>query len=325
MKAKMLDTRHSKITHEEFVRNINIIRTLRACITPTAMVAISTILNMMMLPYPLYCCYVSLDYMVEGRRSLYGVISSVGLTTLGLLLQIAVLKAYKSINDNNFHIGSQIKGFIAIMSTNVIAWDIITISDSPPIFYGTIVVNNLCFALIPCFCVLHNLYFIKAEKDIIEKAAPSSIATMDAMKSKTMFDQATIQMTQFDNQGDKAPTIFDVISDPALRDNFAKHLEREFAIENLLFIQEIVRYKSSNGENAQLIAKTLVKDFMLPDSLNEVNLPGPLVKATVKSIETSGHRVETFDDALHHILFMLETDQLPKFLKSQIYTNYCNK
>ena len=226
--------------------------------------------------------------------------------------------------QSNFHIGSQIKMLTIIAVVNVINWDILTLTDSYNLRYGLTIVHNICFSLNFILSIQHYSYFIRLEEREKNLDKDKTIATVDATKSIAMFDQATVQMTRF-NRGDATPTIYEIISDPELRDAFAKHLEREFAIENLLFIQDIVRYKSASKETASAISKRLLDDFMLPNSLHEVNLPGPLVKATVKSIETLGNRVETFDEALHHILFMLETDQLPKFLKSQIYRNYCNQ
>ena len=321
----MLDSRHNKLTRQEYDNNIKTIRTLRALITPKVMVLACIGTMLLTSPIVVYLYYICSDELVAGRRTMYGIITSSFLTSAGVTHTCVGIISYKWLNDNNFHIGSQTIIISAIAILNVINWDIISLMDSPDVFYGMLMVHNLCFSMIVVTSILHNLYFIQLDEQL-KNDSHNALKTIDATKSVALFEQATVQVSRFDNEcGNRVPTIYDVISDPDLREVFSNHLEREFAIENLLFIQEIVRYKSAGHEKGKAIAKILIDDFMLSNSLNEVNLPGPLVKATVKSIEGSGLRVDTFDEALHHILFMLETDQLPKFLKSNLYKKYLEK
>jgi hypothetical protein len=103
---------------------------------------------------------------------------------------------------------------------------------------------------------------------------------------------------------------------------FADFLEKEYALENLLFIQAVHSFKVSFGSKTmQTIAKmrvTIINEFINDGSVNEVNIPGSVRAAILHSVQLSP---QIFDDASSIVEVMLCQSSMRRFCESDDFTN----
>lgn len=127
--------------------------------------------------------------------------------------------------------------------------------------------------------------------------------------------------------GTSVPTLLNISEAEKL---FRKHLEQEFAIESLDFIDELEslkkRYPPSTGNSAKGLipiteAKALIEKYILEGSPEQVNVSEKLrisVKSNLDEAVQSGSSAmswKSFLDAEEEIIGLLERDKLPRFKK----------
>ena len=115
-----------------------------------------------------------------------------------------------------------------------------------------------------------------------------------------------------------------ILIDPESKTEFARFLAREHALESLLFLEAIKRYKEEFEANISSVEIThlcskMVKEFMTAGAINEVNLPRIVVNKILNQIEMflNDNSCEdaqfAFDDAEKHISEMLVVNYVRKF------------
>ncbi|KAJ1343310.1 hypothetical protein BSLG_002336 [Batrachochytrium salamandrivorans] len=128
-------------------------------------------------------------------------------------------------------------------------------------------------------------------------------------------------------------SISKIMADPVLHAEFCKYLAREFALENLLFIESVKRYKeclrkSPTNATMEPLADKIMSEFILPNSVNEVNLSKKTVvelnihlNTTLLGLLDIEKALTIFDEAAEQIEHMLVSNHLRRFQASQAFQN----
>ncbi|KAL2917020.1 Regulator of G-protein signaling 20 [Polyrhizophydium stewartii] len=129
-------------------------------------------------------------------------------------------------------------------------------------------------------------------------------------------------------------TIPRILVDPMLRDAFERYLRLELSLENMLFIEAVRRYKtvvmsaSATDRHIKNEAENIIHDFIRPLSVNEVNLPTPIISklkivysSQIESARTVPREIalRLFDEAGEHIHYVLSVNHLQRFKSSTIF------
>ncbi|KAI8925024.1 hypothetical protein BC831DRAFT_462968 [Entophlyctis helioformis] len=134
--------------------------------------------------------------------------------------------------------------------------------------------------------------------------------------------------------GPKPLTIKRILKDPAKRDVFAKYLAREFAMESLLFVEAVKRYRElfngqiGNDAEIRSTAKSILSEFIEPNADNEVKLPKRITDKMTIVCESQIEMSDTvprdtakhvFDAAMEYVLQMMSANHLKKFEASTCF------
>ncbi|KAH6565838.1 hypothetical protein BASA50_000060 [Batrachochytrium salamandrivorans] len=126
-------------------------------------------------------------------------------------------------------------------------------------------------------------------------------------------------------------TISGILADKVLRTAFRKFLAREFAMESLLFIEAVRRYKERiqalpTKSTIEAMTDMIMTEYILPSSVNEVNLPKSTVTklniqiaASLTGVLDLEATVAIFDEAVLHIEQMLVLNHLRRFQVSSLF------
>ncbi|KAJ8324184.1 hypothetical protein QVD99_008518 [Batrachochytrium dendrobatidis] len=122
-----------------------------------------------------------------------------------------------------------------------------------------------------------------------------------------------------------------IFEKPEIYSAFCTFLSREFAMESLLFIEAVKRYKSQLNENLTLSLVESLSDkiqlsFIEPNAVNEINLPKKTVDKLNAHLQEIINQVcpvhkalTVYDEAASYIEQMLVVNHLRKFHASTLF------
>jgi hypothetical protein len=128
-----------------------------------------------------------------------------------------------------------------------------------------------------------------------------------------------------------------MMRDPCGRDLILMFLEKEMSVENLLFLEEIDKIRSSNTNNECILCsqpkqvQELVDKFISNSVPYQVNLSqavrGPLMKKInehSKNVDNQAHLVSSdpFEKAYQEVLLMMTSDSFSRFRMTPEYETY---
>ncbi|KAJ8331290.1 hypothetical protein O5D80_000224 [Batrachochytrium dendrobatidis] len=168
-----------------------------------------------------------------------------------------------------------------------------------------------------------------SQVDTIERVSTYSYNNDSPATSPT----AMIPHTAIKQRKNMSYTIARIIADPTLHDAFCKYLAMEFSMESLLFIEAVKIYKEKVKESpiTETVMKLSIKiaaEFIIPNSVNEVNLPKKIVlklntelAAALEGEFDMKKASAVYDDAAEHIEQMLALNHLRKFQTTSLFKN----
>eukprot|EP00475_Leptophrys_vorax_P009881 TRINITY_DN16572_c0_g1_i1.p1 TRINITY_DN16572_c0_g1~~TRINITY_DN16572_c0_g1_i1.p1 ORF type:complete len:198 (+),score=57.78 TRINITY_DN16572_c0_g1_i1:81-596(+) len=124
--------------------------------------------------------------------------------------------------------------------------------------------------------------------------------------------------------------LIELISSPTGRNLFLAYLQKEFAIENLLFYEACNEFKKEFSSEAKTCSrlKEIVENFVKETAASQVNLSygaRSKILQALKNCENSGGEekpvidVSFFDDALKEILNLMTRDSFSRFRLTKEY------
>jgi hypothetical protein len=114
-----------------------------------------------------------------------------------------------------------------------------------------------------------------------------------------------------------------LIQNPKYRQYFKEHLRSEFAVEPLLFFEDVQVFKKLETDQERLIkAKEICQSYLYTSSVLEVNVGGQLKKELGQELreaeENGGIYVEIFDEIAQHVSDTILIDNISRFERSLI-------
>ncbi|KAJ3348227.1 hypothetical protein HDU91_006604 [Kappamyces sp. JEL0680] len=114
-----------------------------------------------------------------------------------------------------------------------------------------------------------------------------------------------------------------ILSNPVLVEAFSKFLEREYCVENLLFLQEMQKYRSASESSDYSYSQVLnmrnelVAGFVAPSSPNQVNLPGTIVKPILEMARSPYDAKSSIllFEAEQHVRQLVSENHLSRFFR----------
>ena len=111
----------------------------------------------------------------------------------------------------------------------------------------------------------------------------------------------------------------DVLVQPKLTNYFEKYLIQAFAVENLYFYLVCQQIKKCRRKHKRRrLLQLLEHSYLLPYSEFEVNIMGSTRTELLKALYTQPFDPSCLDTALEEVLDLMETDQFPRFLHSDL-------
>ncbi|KAJ8388172.1 hypothetical protein AAFF_G00136380 [Aldrovandia affinis] len=99
---------------------------------------------------------------------------------------------------------------------------------------------------------------------------------------------------------------------------FATFLKSEFSQENIEFWMAIQEYKKTTSqENLITKAMKIYNQYVIAESLNEVNLDSATREVTRRNLESPS--LLSFNEAQSKIFLLMEEDSYKRFLKSRVF------
>jgi hypothetical protein len=114
--------------------------------------------------------------------------------------------------------------------------------------------------------------------------------------------------------------IEDILKDDLI-DLFAGFCEEEWSTENIFIKLDFIKYKNASGAARITLAETIKRRYLLSSSPLEVNSPGFIVSAVLKSMEEKDYSDDLFKDLEISIDANLN-DTLSRFRFSVVYSVY---
>jgi len=112
------------------------------------------------------------------------------------------------------------------------------------------------------------------------------------------------------------------LDDPILRADFRTFLENEFALENLLFYDDVIAYKRRLGDSKEMLfaeARHIFDEYLTADSENEINISWPTKQQLQMTIASGAQAVDltTWDAALAEVVRLLRSDLYVRWYRSK--------
>ena len=109
------------------------------------------------------------------------------------------------------------------------------------------------------------------------------------------------------------------------RNSFKMFLAKEFAEENLLFVEAVEKFDGSPQDERYDEGYKIFETFVKAGSPKEVNIDAHVRKGLVKAFENSEIKKFMFKVAFDHVLDTLRDDNLMRYMKSPAYEKFIEK
>jgi len=113
---------------------------------------------------------------------------------------------------------------------------------------------------------------------------------------------------------------WDMLKDPIGHDHFKAYLEKEYATENLLFVEAVWKMKKLAAKDVAEECRRIWSTFLGPGAEMLVNVDAKSHKTTKQNMETPDRW--TFDVAAAHLYYLMSSDSYSRYLRSQHYKDF---
>jgi len=113
---------------------------------------------------------------------------------------------------------------------------------------------------------------------------------------------------------------WELLRDPAGRDHFLAFLEREYATENLLFVEAVWHLKRLPASEVAAECNVIWTQFMGPQADHPVNVDSKSYKITEENMAHPDRW--TFDIACAHLYYLMTSDSYSRYLRSAHYKDF---
>uniref|UniRef100_A0A1B0B121 Regulator of G-protein signaling 7 n=1 Tax=Glossina palpalis gambiensis TaxID=67801 RepID=A0A1B0B121_9MUSC len=116
----------------------------------------------------------------------------------------------------------------------------------------------------------------------------------------------------------------ELLKDPVGREQFAKFLEKEYSVENILFWEAVQEMKALPQSAIKEAIHNIWQQFLAPDSPYAVNVDSKSIDLAREAVNCNNPNRWCFDVAAAHIYHLMERDSYPRYLRSEAYKDFLN-
>jgi hemoglobin-like flavoprotein len=92
------------------------------------------------------------------------------------------------------------------------------------------------------------------------------------------------------------------------------YLQHEYSSENFDFIMSVFEYQSASDRTRKILAKTIYKTYIMPESPKQINIPWPVAIKISENLKTASSSL--FLNAKTHVLNLMKCGFFPRFSKN---------
>jgi len=111
--------------------------------------------------------------------------------------------------------------------------------------------------------------------------------------------------------------INDILKDKELRAEFKIFVINEYSVENLLFVENVEVYQSSDVERRRELSGKIISTFLNDNSLMEVNINKELKSRVIDILSKQGPIPELFDGVVNKLKMTVLSDSAIRFMQSR--------
>ena len=142
---------------------------------------------------------------------------------------------------------------------------------------------------------------------------PSGSISISVLKPK-MFQVAERRVKRW------AFSCWDMLKDPVGHDHFRAFLEKEYATENLLFVEAVWKMKKMAQKDVAEECRRIWRQFLGPGAEWCVNVDSKTHRITEENMRNPDRW--TFDDAAAHLYYLMKSDSYSRYLRSSHYKEF---
>lgn len=113
---------------------------------------------------------------------------------------------------------------------------------------------------------------------------------------------------------------WELLKDPSGRDHFLSFLEKEYATENLLFVEAVWQLKKLSSSEVAAECSIIWSEFMGPQAEHPVNVDSKSYKITEENMRNPDRW--TFDIACAHLYYLMTSDSYSRYIRSSHYKEF---
>lgn len=149
---------------------------------------------------------------------------------------------------------------------------------------------------------------------------PSNPWISDSTEFWEMFEKCSREQVAVRRVRRWAFSCWDLLKDPVGHDHFRQFLEKEYATENLLFVEAVWKMKKLSLTDVGEECRVIWRQFLGPGAEMLVNVDAKTHKITEGNMKQPNRW--TFDDAAAHLYYLMTSDSYSRYLRSAHYKDF---
>ena len=164
----------------------------------------------------------------------------------------------------------------------------------------------------------HNMY--KEYDHFLYPTDPSNPWISDSTEFWEMFEKCTREQVAERRVRRWGFSCWELLQDPVGHEHFKSFLEKEYATENLFFVEAVWKMKKMAQKDVAEECKRIWQQFLAPGAEMLVNIDA-------KSYSMTKHNMSdpdrwTFDVAVAHLYYLMTSDSYTRYLRSSFYKDF---
>ena len=126
-------------------------------------------------------------------------------------------------------------------------------------------------------------------------------------------------LDRINSNGIKIPEseLGEILENEKYRKFFKTFATREYSVENIVFYEEVKKFKKLNEEERKIRSLEMIEIFLNTESMLEINTTAELTKEILRNVEES--KEDLFDKMLSDLTFGTISNSYDRFLFSDLY------
>ena len=164
-------------------------------------------------------------------------------------------------------------------------------------------------------------YTMHGEYDpFLAPTEPSNPWTSDSTEFWEMFEKCTREQVAERRVRRWGFSCWELLKDPVGHDHFKAFLEKEYATENLFFVEAVWRMKKLAQKDVAQECQKIWAQFLAPGAEMLVNVDSTSHKITQSNMQNPDRW--TFDVAAAHLYYLMTSDSYSRYLRSSHYKEF---